>query len=142
MPHHLTTANHDENIVDGITNAIIDFSAVWCGPCKKMAPFFAKAESFVQSINLDVKFFEVDVDTSVELAKKYNINAMPTLILIKNGQEIERSRGFMDDQGILTLIGKHFDLPMDKGVEESESFKSSESCRSSAYTDEYNSNQN
>lgn len=112
MPTHLTSENLSENITD-TTNAIIDFGATWCRPCKDMHPFFVKAESFIQGTGFEFTFFEVDVDKSVNIAKDYNIKGMPTLILIKDGKEIDRRMGFMNDLGILTFIGTHFDIPQD-----------------------------
>lgn len=121
MPQHLTDKNYNEKIIDGVTNAIIDFSATWCGPCKKLAPYYAKAEQFALDEGLDITFFEVDVDKSKKLAEKFYIRAMPTIILIKNGKEVttldengeehsDRIKGIVTDQGILEFIGRHFDL--------------------------------
>lgn len=109
----LNTENYDDNINE-TTNAIIDFSATWCGPCKRMKPYFEKAATFVQSINLDVKFFEIDVDESEEIAQDFEVSCMPTLVLIKNGEIVARCNGFMSDQEMLTMIGSHFDIPKDE----------------------------
>jgi thioredoxin 1 len=118
MPRTLTVENYDEHI-NKTTNAIIDFSAEWCGPCQRLKPYFAKAEGFVQDKKLEVKFFEVDVNESEELAEKYNIRCMPTILLIKNGEVVERRQGFMDDIKILELIGSRFDLPKEEQNETS-----------------------
>jgi len=129
MPLHLDTKNYDENINE-TTNAIIDFSATWCGPCKRMKPYFEKAENFVQSINLDVKFFEIDVDELEEIAQDFEISCMPTLVLVKNGVLVARHSGFMSDQEMLTMIGSHFDIPKDDDTTESPEDKSSKQNQS------------
>lgn len=114
MPNHLTDNNSenfkDPDNIDVNINAIIDFSATWCGPCMKMKPFYSKAEQFVKSIGLDVEFFVADVDHAPSLAKNYNVKAMPTLVLIKNGKIVAKKQGGSDDTGILTFIGAYFDI--------------------------------
>ena len=112
MPATLTSENYKEHI-SAKTNAIIDFSAVWCGPCKKMEPMFKKAESFIEKSGIKLEFFKVDVDDSEDIATRYKIEAMPTLVLIKNGEIVARSSGYMDSDNILVMIGRHFDLPQE-----------------------------
>lgn len=112
MPLHLTNENYKDHITK-TTNAIIDFSAEWCDPCKKMKPFFDKAESFVEETNVDIKFFDIDVDESKKIARSYNIYFKPTLVLIKNGKVVSKKVGFMNDQNILTWINSHFDSNFD-----------------------------
>jgi len=67
---------------------VLYFTADWCNPCKKVKPI-------VEEINKDsvTKFQMIDVDSEVELAKKFEIRSVPTFILIKNGTEIKRTTG-------------------------------------------------
>jgi thioredoxin 1 len=67
---------------------VLYFTADWCNPCKKVKPI-------VEEINKDsvTKFQMIDVDSEVELAKKFEIRSVPTFILIKNGKEIKRTTG-------------------------------------------------
>ncbi|VBB18649.1 thioredoxin [Yasminevirus sp. GU-2018] len=118
MPAILTSENYKEHINEK-TNAIIDFSAVWCGPCKKMEPMFKNAETFIKGTGIKLEFFKVDVDDSEDIATNYKIESMPTLILIKNGKIVERSSGYMDSEKILIMIGRHFDIPKEKMQEAS-----------------------
>jgi len=69
---------------------VIDFYAVWCGPCKMIAP---KLEEFAQQMMADVVFLKVDVDECEEVATDYNISCMPTFILVKNGEKIDEFSG-------------------------------------------------
>lgn len=68
---------------------VIDFFATWCGPCKRIAPFFEQlAEEYV-----GITFLKVDVDESAELVDTFSIQAMPSFIFMKNGQIIKKVEG-------------------------------------------------
>ena len=68
---------------------VVDCFAEWCGPCKMVAPHFAKwAEE-----NPDITFVKIDVDESEDLAASLGISAMPTFIFFKNGTEVDRVQG-------------------------------------------------
>lgn len=68
---------------------MIKFSAVWCAPCKRIEPILQKLKSEFDMI----KFFTIDVDEYPELASKYNVKCVPTLLVLKNGQEVNRVTG-------------------------------------------------
>jgi thioredoxin len=112
MPIDLTSENFAQ-IVTSESNVIIDFTAKWCGPCKRMAPEYDATEAFVKTTGIDLIFAKVDVDDQEELAQEFGIKCMPTLVLIKNGTEVERSLGASDKAKLLKLIGKHFDMCVD-----------------------------
>ena len=65
---------------------IIKFSASWCGPCRTLAPIMNE----VKSENPDIVFEDIDVDTQAEQTVKYNISAVPTVIVLKDGSEVHR----------------------------------------------------
>jgi thioredoxin 1 len=68
---------------------VIDFFATWCGPCKRIAPFFEQlADEYV-----GVTFLKVDVDESGELVNLFDISAMPTFVFLKNGQVVLKVEG-------------------------------------------------
>ena len=70
-------------------SVVIDFFATWCGPCKKIAPAFEKLAEVYPSI----AFLKVDVDESGELVDRYEVQAMPTFIFIKDGVVVKRIEG-------------------------------------------------
>lgn len=113
MPVTITTENHDE-IITKTSNVLIDFTAKWCGPCKRMKPAYEKAESFIKELGIDLVFATVDVDDEGELSNIYAIKCMPTLILIKNGENVLRHEGAMSDTEILEFVGRKFEIPVDK----------------------------
>jgi thioredoxin 1 len=108
MPIVLT--DEDEKFFTENPNALLDFSAKWCGPCKLMKPNFAAAEKFMAQTDTKITFAVVDVDESRKLAEDYEISAMPTLILIKAGQVVETHQGALNDKAILMMIARHFDV--------------------------------
>lgn len=88
---------------------VIDFSATWCGPCQAVAPIVKKLEREGQSIRT------VDIDQDQALTQKYNVNAMPTFVLVVDGREVERHVGGMTEQqlrGWLAKIPKEAETPV------------------------------
>jgi len=70
---------------------IIDFTATWCGPCKMIGPIFHELES--NEAFSKIKFLSVDVDVAPDVASKYDVSAMPTFVVLKDGEVIERFSG-------------------------------------------------
>lgn len=78
------------NVESGLPT-VLDFYATWCGPCKQIAPLFHDLE---KSYSGKIRFVSIDVDTDVEIASRYNIQAMPTFVFLdKDGQEVDRLVG-------------------------------------------------
>lgn len=78
----------------------IDFSAIWCGPCKKQTPIFDELKSEISS----VLFKKIDIDNESDLTSKFNIKSIPTIVFVKNGKEIERMIGFQTKNAIQQKI--------------------------------------
>ena len=73
---------------------VIDFYADWCNPCKAMSPEIkALQEEFVEGNEAGVTITKINVDSEPEMAKKYNVRSIPTLVFLKEGVEKERSSG-------------------------------------------------
>lgn len=88
MVKHVTVKEFDNEVKEGIV--LVDFFADWCGPCKMIAPIL---ETFA-SKHPDVKVLKVNVDEEQELAAKYSIMAIPTLMVYKNGKQVDVKQGF------------------------------------------------
>ncbi len=87
MPEALNSANFDSTVAKGTT--VVDFWASWCGPCRMLAPIFEELSKEVKG----VKFAKVDITESEEIAQKYGVMSIPTLIIFKNGKEVDRRMG-------------------------------------------------
>lgn len=87
---------------NGVT--VVDFFANWCGPCRKLSPILEEVEADLTS---KAKFVKIDTDENIEMAKKYQVSGLPTLMIFKNGEAVERLVGLMPKSSIITNIEKH-----------------------------------
>ena len=78
---------------------LVDFYADWCGPCKMLAMEIEKVAS-----EIDIDIVKVNVDEEEEIARRYGVMSIPTLILFENGQELKRTIGFMPKERIKEFI--------------------------------------
>ena len=89
MVEHLTSVEQfKETISSGVT--LVDFYATWCGPCKMLAPELEK----LAEARSDIKILKVDVDEFGEIAAEFNVRAVPTLVLFKDGFNLSVATGF------------------------------------------------
>ena len=96
-------ADLEREIVNHKGYSIIDFWATWCGPCRMMAPVMDHASELLGD---KVNFTKVDTDEMQELAGKFNIMSIPTIILFKDGQEVHRMIGAVPQEAFLEELKK------------------------------------
>lgn len=97
---YLTKDNFDQTIT-GNPTVLVDFWAPWCGPCKMLGPIFEEAAGD----NADKAVFaKVNVDEQQDLAARFGVTSIPTLITFKDGKEAKRSLGFMPKEKIADLL--------------------------------------
>ena len=92
----------NNEVKDGVV--IVDFFADWCGPCKMLAPIFEEVGNEMEG---KAKFIKVNVDEARDIADKFRISTIPTMIVLKNGEKKEVSVGFMPKEKIKETVEKH-----------------------------------
>ena len=85
----LTKENFQAELTKSDKPVLVDFWAVWCGPCQMMAPILHELETEMP----DVQIGKVNVDEQMDLARQFRVVSIPTLIIFKNGQEVQRMVG-------------------------------------------------
>ena len=97
---NVTSLNFEEEVLKSDKTVIIDFYADWCGPCKMFSPII---ESVAQK-NENIKVVKVNVDEAQDLAIKYQVASIPTVVVIKNGEVANRSVGLLSESELLELV--------------------------------------
>ncbi|PCI39632.1 MAG: thioredoxin [Elusimicrobia bacterium] len=82
-PITITSENYKTEVVNSTDPVFADFSATWCGPCRALAPI---VDSLVDQYAGKLKFVEIDTDKNPDLAAKFNISSIPTLLILENGE--------------------------------------------------------
>ena len=103
MAIEVTDENFEETILNSDKPAIVDFWAEWCGPCKMIAPILEEIADEKEGI---IKIAKVDVDSSPELAQKFEIMSIPTLIVFNNGEPAKRLVGAQGKHQLLDALSE------------------------------------
>ena len=96
----VTKENFEDQVLASGKPVLLDFWATWCGPCRMIAPF---VEEIAQERE-DIRVGKIDVDAQMELAVKFGIVSIPTLIVIKNGEVTGKLVGYCQKANILKLL--------------------------------------
>jgi thioredoxin 1 len=103
MPAKIGTAEFDSEVLSAELPVLADFYSDSCIPCKRMSPILSQLEAEYAD---KIKIVKINTNFEKELVEKYSIQAAPTLILFKNGEEVSRIRGAAKKDEIITLIEK------------------------------------
>lgn len=101
----LDNANFQQEVLEAVHPVLVDFTAVWCGPCKMLDPV---VKQLAGDWSGKVKVFKLDVDQHPELAMDFQVMGVPTLILFKNGQPVERVTGYQPKDRLEKRFSAHF----------------------------------
>ncbi|MEA3440105.1 MAG: thioredoxin [Chloroflexota bacterium] len=93
-----------EEVIQADVPVLVDFSAVWCGPCKMLDPI---VEQLAEQWNGKVKFVKLDVDHHPNLAMDYQVMGVPTLIMFKDGEPVERVTGYQPKDRLEKKFSPH-----------------------------------
>ena len=94
MVIHVNEDNFKDEVGKSKIPVIIDFWAPWCGPCQMMGPVF---ESLSKGYDKKLKFVKVNTDENQELSEKFGIQGIPCLVIVNNGEELDRLTGYMSE---------------------------------------------
>lgn len=95
----LTNQNFEQEVINSKEPVLVDFWATWCGPCMRISPVLEKiAQDGI------IKVGKVNVDEQMQLAIKYRVEVIPTLLFFKDGQIKVQKHGYMDEQEIKSII--------------------------------------
>ena len=98
---HITNANFEALVTNSPKPVLLDFWATWCGPCKMIAPI---VEEIAQERN-DITVGKVNVDENMELAVRFGISSIPTLLLFRDGKLAGTTVGYQSKEDLLAFIG-------------------------------------
>ena len=101
MVVHFTDANFQSEVIESEKPVLVDFYAEWCGPCKAVAPI---VEELAGTYEGKVKIGKVNVDEAGEVAQNYGIMSIPTFILFKNGQIVEKVTGALNKDALVAKL--------------------------------------
>lgn len=96
--------NFENEVLSANTPVVLDFGAPWCGSCRKLLPV---VEEIANSYEGKVKFGKINIEQAMDIAKKYSVSGLPTLLIFKNGEPVERLAGLMPKSTITENIDKH-----------------------------------
>jgi len=102
-PVPVTDQTFEQEVLKSETPVLVDFWATWCGPCKMIAPVL---EEVAKEKDGALKIAKLDVDENPETAQKFGVMSIPTMLIFKNGQEVNRLVGYMPKPQLLQKVNQ------------------------------------
>ena len=96
----LTTENFEQEVLQSDRTVLVDFYADWCGPCKMMSPVIDE----IAAERADVKVGKLHIDEEMEVAQKYGVMSIPTFIVFKNGEAVQKDMGAKPKAAVLEML--------------------------------------
>ncbi|MCI8340400.1 MAG: thioredoxin [Eggerthellaceae bacterium] len=102
MSEVISSADFQSKVLDADKPVLVDFFATWCGPCRMLAPVLEEVAAEVAG---RAYVYKVDIDQSPDLAGRYGVSSVPTLIAFENGQVKKQTLGAQPKQNLLAMLG-------------------------------------
>ncbi|MGL5715344.1 MAG: thioredoxin [Paraclostridium sp.] len=103
MAKIVNTSNFRGSVEESNKVVVVDFFATWCGPCKMLTPVFESLSTELP----EADFVKVDIDNSLELAQRFGITTVPTMMIFKNGKVVDKLVGFMPKDNLKAKVKAH-----------------------------------
>ncbi len=100
----LNETNFDDEVIKADKLTVVDFWAPWCGPCRKLTPVL---EEIATEFDGKIKLAKVNTDENLKLAQRFSISALPSILIFKNGEPVERLVSLMPKSALISNITKH-----------------------------------
>ena len=107
-PVEITDGNFQEKVLESEQPILVDFWAEWCGPCKMIAPVL---EEIAEEMDGQLTIGKLDVDANMNSAMAYGVSSIPTLVLFKNGEIVERIVGLRQKKVLMGELEGHLSEP-------------------------------
>ena len=104
MPIEVTEQNFETEVLKSDMPVLVDFGAKWCGPCRKLTPVL---DEISENMSDKIKVVKIDADENRELMQKYSVSGLPTLLIFKDGDSVERMVGLITKSTIVSNLEKH-----------------------------------
>lgn len=101
----LNKDNFNQEVENNANLVLVDFFALWCGPCQMMSPIID--EIIQENKDSNIKIGKLNIDESQEVAVKYNVMSIPTFLLFKNGKVVGRITGYCAKEDLLQMVNKN-----------------------------------